>query len=167
MDMDMDMDTDTRYGYSTIRKRIIDAYLFILIDDNAKSITPGCFERHWRVFEFDGKPKYELDLFGLRENKGLVAGEGVDYIPKRWCVLNPQARDFEDFPRNIDYACSLSDCTALGYGSSCNHHEDPSDEECQFPVMIARGNPVAVHRTVLGILLAVLEGFIVFLLLVS
>ncbi|GFZ09419.1 O-Glycosyl hydrolases family 17 protein [Actinidia rufa] len=128
------------------RKGVIDAYLFSLIDENAKSIAPGCFERHWGIFY-------------------------------------------------------LSDCTALGYGSSCNHlsvrgnasyafnmyyqfkdqhswdcdfsglavvtDEDPWDEKCQFLVMIAQGNPVALHRTVLGILLAVLDVFIVFLLLVS
>ncbi|XP_028098265.1 glucan endo-1,3-beta-glucosidase 8-like [Camellia sinensis] len=96
----------------------------------------------------------------------------------------------------------MSDCTALGYGSSCNHlsakgnasyafnmyyqlndqnswdcdfsglamvtDEDPSDDRCQFPVMIAFGSPTMVlHRTVFGIFLAVLEGCIVFLLLVS
>lgn len=77
-------------------------------------------------------------------------------------------------PKNIDYACSQSDCTALGYGSSCNHlsveqnasyafnmyyqlnnqnswdcdfgglavvtDEDPSDDKCRFPLMIAVGH---------------------------
>ncbi|KAM5547666.1 glucan endo-1,3-beta-glucosidase 8 [Rosa sericea] len=103
------------------RKGMIDVYLFSLIDENAKSIAPGCFERHWGLFEFDGKPKYELDLSGSGQNKGLVAVEGVDYMPKRWCVLNPDAKDLYGLPSSINYACSLSDCTALGYGSSCNN----------------------------------------------
>ncbi|KAL7259731.1 hypothetical protein ACSBR1_005580 [Camellia fascicularis] len=185
-----------------LRKGVIEAYLFSLIDEDAKSIAPGCFERHWGIFEFDGKPKYELDLFGTRENKGLAAVTGVDYMMKRWCVLNPHVDDLQDLQRNIDYACTMSDCTALGYGSSCNHlsatgnasyafnmyyqlndqnswdcdfsglamvtDEDPSDDQCQFPVMIAYGSPTMVlHRTVFGIFLAVLEGCIVFLLLVS
>jgi hypothetical protein len=100
--------------------------------------------------------------------------EGIEYLLERWCVLNPDARNLEDLPENIDYAYSLSDCTPLGYGSSCNHlsvrgnasyafnmyyqvhnqpswdsdfsglgmltDEDPSDEKCQFPVMIAYGS---------------------------
>ncbi|XP_058184128.1 glucan endo-1,3-beta-glucosidase 8 [Rhododendron vialii] len=184
------------------RKGVIEAYLFSLIDENAKSIAPGSFERHWGIFEYDGKPKYELDLFGFRENKGLVAVKGVGYLHKEWCVLDPKADDLGELPKNVDYACSLSDCTALGYGSSCNHigvkgnasyafnmyyqlqnqnswdcdfsglavvtDEDPSDYRCEFPVMIARGNPAGLlHRGVFGILLGVLEGFVVFLLLVS
>ncbi|KAL4398482.1 hypothetical protein HN51_003098 [Arachis hypogaea] len=98
----------------------IDIYLFSLIDENAKSIAPGNFERHWGIFEFDGKPKYQLDLKGMNENKGLAPVEGVRYREKQWCILDPDAVDLNYLPDSIDYACSLSDCTALGYGSSCN-----------------------------------------------
>ncbi|XP_059638081.1 glucan endo-1,3-beta-glucosidase 8 [Cornus florida] len=184
-----------------IRKGVIDVYLFSLIDENTKSIAPGCFERHWGIFEFDGKPKYELDLSGMQKDKGLVAVEGVQYMLKRWCVLNPHAHNLEDLAKNIDYACSLSDCTALGYGSSCNHlsvkgnasyafnmyyqvksqqtwdcdfdglamltDKDPSDDQCQFPVMIAYGSSIVLPGKILSIILAILEGCIVFLLLVS
>ncbi|KAG6421131.1 hypothetical protein SASPL_117680 [Salvia splendens] len=105
-----------------LRKGRIDVYLFSLIDEDAKSIDPGSFERHWGIFEFDGKPKYELDLLGSQQNRGLVAVQGVGYMMRRWCVLDPRAKDVEwDLAKNVDYACSLSDCTALGYGSSCNH----------------------------------------------
>ncbi|KAK8534593.1 hypothetical protein V6N12_057237 [Hibiscus sabdariffa] len=31
------------------------------------------------------------------------------------------ATDFDELPESVSYACSLSDCTALDYGSSCNH----------------------------------------------
>ncbi|XP_068464474.1 glucan endo-1,3-beta-glucosidase 8-like [Phaseolus vulgaris] len=102
------------------RKGILDIYLFSLIDENAKSIAPGNFERHWGIFEFDGKPKYELDLAGLEQNKGLVPVEGVKYMEKRWCILDPEVKDLHLLAASIDYACSQSDCTALGYGSSCN-----------------------------------------------
>ncbi|KAK6132461.1 hypothetical protein DH2020_033761 [Rehmannia glutinosa] len=188
------------------RKGEIDVYLFSLIDEDTKSIDPGSFERHWGIFEFDGKPKYELDLSGLQENKGLVAVKGVRYMVRRWCVLNPRRlKDGKEFlAGNIDYACSLSDCTALGYGSSCNHlsvqgnatyafnmyyqlknqnewdcdfsglgmitDEDPSDDKCRFPVMIAYGygnSMLLLHKKLVNILLAILEGCIVFLLLVS
>ncbi|CAH9098768.1 unnamed protein product [Cuscuta europaea] len=185
-----------------IRKGRIDFYLFSLIDENAKSIAPGSFERHWGIFEFDGKPKYELDLSGKKENKGLVAVEGVAYMHKRWCILNPELKELDDLARNIDYACSLSDCTALEYGSSCNHLSaqgnasyafnmyyqfknqnswdcdfsglavvtdlDPSEGDCQFPVMITEAHSVMLlHKKLLYILLAIAQGCIVFLLLVS
>ncbi|KAL2929283.1 Glucan endo-1 3-beta-glucosidase 8 [Bienertia sinuspersici] len=106
-----------------LRKGKIDIYLFSLIDEDSKSVAPGNFERHWGIFEFDGKPKYQLDLAGMQENRELIPVEGVKYMQKKWCVLNPDVlKDLEDsLADNIDYACSLSDCTALGYGCSCNH----------------------------------------------
>lgn len=182
------------------RKGVIDFYLFSLIDENAKSIDPGSFERHWGIFEFDGKPKYELE-------KPLTAVENVEYLGRRWCVLNPNVRlSDRRLPESIDYACSKSDCTALGYGSSCNHlsaqgnasyafnmyyqmndqniwdcdfsgmaavtHHDPSVNSCRFPIMVkpprAGGLPMVVlHKTLLGVLVLVLELSLVFLLLVS
>ncbi|XP_074366607.1 glucan endo-1,3-beta-glucosidase 8-like [Apium graveolens] len=184
------------------RKGVIDVYLFSLVDEDTKSIAPGFFERHWGIFEFDGKPKYELDLSGAEQNKGLIPVEGVRYMPKKWCVLNPHVKELDDLASNVDYACSLSDCTALGYGSSCNHlsrkqnasyafnmyyqfknqngwdcdfsglatltDEDPSDDKCRFPIMIAYGSSIILlHRKIWYILLAILEGIIVFLLIVS
>ncbi|KAF8398477.1 hypothetical protein HHK36_017406 [Tetracentron sinense] len=104
-----------------VRNKKVNVYLFSLIDENAKSIAPGSFERHWGLFEFDGKPKYELDLSGYKKNKGLIGAQYVEYMPKKWCVLDPDAEDLSDLPDSISYACSLSDCTSLGYGSSCNH----------------------------------------------
>lgn len=103
------------------RKGKIEIYLFSVIDENAKSVEPGNFERHWGIFEYDGKPKYELDLSGSKKDKGLVPVDGVEYMLKRWCILNPDAKDLDELAQNIDYACSLSDCTTLGYGSSCNN----------------------------------------------
>ncbi|XP_062148661.1 glucan endo-1,3-beta-glucosidase 8 [Alnus glutinosa] len=186
-----------------LKKGTIDIYMFSLIDENAKSVAPGSFERHWGIFEFDGKPKYELDLLGLQENKGLIPAEDVEYLMKRWCVLNPDASNLEDLPHNIDYACSLSDCTALGYGSSCNHlsaqgnasyafnmyyqvhdqqswdcdfsglamltHEDPSDEKCQFPVMIAYGSSLLLHGETSDVLVKIVGVymFILFILYLS
>ncbi|XP_009610855.2 glucan endo-1,3-beta-glucosidase 8-like [Nicotiana tomentosiformis] len=180
-----------------VRKGKIDVYLFSLIDENTKSIAPGSFERHWGIFEFDGKPKYELD-----DIKRLAAVEGVNYMHKRWCILKPHhhLKDAQDLlAKSIDYACSLSDCTALGYGSSCNHltaqgnasyafnmyyqfksqncdfqglatltHKDPSDDKCHFPLMIADGRRVMLlHKNFVYIILAFLQGFLVILLLLS
>ncbi|XP_071715261.1 glucan endo-1,3-beta-glucosidase 8 [Rutidosis leptorrhynchoides] len=184
-----------------IRNGPLHIYLFSLLDENKKSIAPGSFETHWGIFEYDGKPKYELDLRGEKGNKGLSPVMGVRYKSRRWCVLNPRVKDLDGLAKEVDYACSLSDCTSLGFGSSCNHlslrgnasyafnmyyqlqnqnewdcdfsglavltGEDPSVAGCQFPVMIAYGTSVVVHRTVLKVLFGVLEACIVFLLLVS
>ncbi|XP_066335549.1 glucan endo-1,3-beta-glucosidase 8-like isoform X1 [Miscanthus floridulus] len=100
----------------------IEVYLFGLIDEDAKSVAPGNFERHWGIFTFDGRPKFPLDLRGDGRPTMPVPARGVEYLPRRWCVLNPiSAGDAMDgrLADNVGYACSRADCTALGYGCSC------------------------------------------------
>uniref|UniRef100_A0A0E0J3K5 glucan endo-1,3-beta-D-glucosidase n=1 Tax=Oryza nivara TaxID=4536 RepID=A0A0E0J3K5_ORYNI len=99
----------------------IEVYLFGLMDEDTKSVAPGNFERHWGIFTFDGRPKFPLDLRGAGRPAMPVPAKGVKYLPRRWCVLNPNVTD-DDAGRladNVGYACSHSDCTALGYGCSC------------------------------------------------
>ncbi|XP_042481341.1 glucan endo-1,3-beta-glucosidase 8 [Macadamia integrifolia] len=103
-----------------LRPGYLEVYLFGLIDEDAKSIAPGSFERHWGIFRYDGQPKFPMDFSGQGQNKFLVAAKDVQYLPQRWCVFNPNAKDVSNLGDNINYACSFSDCTALGYGSSCN-----------------------------------------------
>eukprot|EP01018_Ginkgo_biloba_P033196 Gb_05521 [translate_table: standard] len=104
-----------------MRTGTIEVYLFSLIDEDFKSIAPGNFERHWGIFQYDGQPKYLLDLSGEEQNKALVGARDVRYLPQRWCVLNPSATDLTQLPDSITYACTYADCTSLGYGSSCNN----------------------------------------------
>ncbi len=47
-----------------LRPGVLDGYLFSLLDEDAKSILPGPFERHWGIFNYDGSLKYTLDLTG-------------------------------------------------------------------------------------------------------
>ncbi|EEF36935.1 glucan endo-1,3-beta-glucosidase 8 [Ricinus communis] len=103
-----------------LRPGFIEVYLFGLLDEDAKSIAPGNFERHWGIFRYDGQPKFALDLSGQGQNKLLVGAQNVQYQPSKWCMFNPNAKDLSKLADNIDYACTFSDCTALGYGSSCN-----------------------------------------------
>ncbi|CAN1245686.1 Glucan endo-1,3-beta-glucosidase 8, partial [Linum grandiflorum] len=103
-----------------LRPGFIEVYLFGLLDEDAKSIAPGSFERHWGIFRYDGQPKFALDLSGQGQNRFLVGAKGVDYLPAKWCMFNPNAKDLSKLADNINYACTFSDCTALGYGSSCN-----------------------------------------------
>eukprot|EP00250_Pteridium_aquilinum_P035776 c9918_g1_i1 orf=120-1604(+) len=97
----------------------INFYLFCLIDEDRKSIQPGNFEPHWGIFEYDGKPKYALSLTGPN-GPNLVQAAGVQYLTTQWCVYNPNGGDQSKLGDSITYACENSDCTALGYGCSCN-----------------------------------------------
>lgn len=98
----------------------IEVYLFGLIDEDAKSIAPGNFERHWGIFRYDGQPKFAMDLSGQGQNKLLIGAKNVQYLPQSWCTFNPDAKDLSKLADNINYACTYGDCTSLGYGSSCN-----------------------------------------------
>ncbi|KAL2495518.1 O-Glycosyl hydrolase family 17 protein [Forsythia ovata] len=93
----------------------MDVYLFSLLDEGAKSVLPGNFERHWGIFSFDGQAKYSLNLGnGLLKN-----AKDVHYLPSRWCVANP-TRDLSAVANHFKLACSFADCTTLNYGGSCN-----------------------------------------------
>jgi len=48
-----------------LRPGVLQGYLFSLLDEDAKSIAPGAFERHWGIFNYDGSIKYTLDLSGI------------------------------------------------------------------------------------------------------
>ncbi|CAA7022267.1 unnamed protein product [Microthlaspi erraticum] len=103
-----------------LRPIYIEVYLFGLLDEDAKSIAPGDFERHWGILKYDGTPKFPIDLSGQGQNKLLVGAQNVTYLQNKWCSFNPEAKDLTKLAKNIDFACTYSDCTALGYGSSCN-----------------------------------------------
>ncbi|KAL8137281.1 hypothetical protein V2J09_003282 [Rumex salicifolius] len=95
----------------------LDVYLFGLLDEGAKSILPGNFERHWGIFSFDGQAKYPLNL-GLG-NRYLKNARDVEYLPERWCVANP-TKDLSMVDNHYKLACSTADCTTLEYGGSCS-----------------------------------------------
>ncbi|MQL75057.1 hypothetical protein Taro_007421 [Colocasia esculenta] len=95
----------------------VDIYLFSLLDEDQKSLLPGNFERHWGIFSFDGQAKYPLNL-GLGNGR-LKNAKDVNYLPSRWCVANPST-DLSSVANHMKLACSVSDCTTLFYGGSCN-----------------------------------------------
>ncbi|KAJ6870008.1 hypothetical protein NC652_035805 [Populus alba x Populus x berolinensis] len=95
----------------------MDIYLFALLDEGAKSVLPGNFERHWGIFSFDGQAKYALNL-GLG-NKLLKNAKNVEYLPSRWCVADP-SKDLTNVANHLRIACGAADCTTLNYGGSCN-----------------------------------------------
>ncbi|KAK2982032.1 hypothetical protein RJ640_029260 [Escallonia rubra] len=98
----------------------IEVYLFGLIDEDAKSLLPGTFERHWGIFSYDGQPKFPIDFSGQGKNKSAVPAKNVTYLPNSWCMLNPKAGDLSKLDDQIKAACEDADCTPLGFGSSCN-----------------------------------------------
>lgn len=101
----------------------IEFYLFSLLDEDQKSIEPGNFERHWGIFQYNGVAKYALSIPGSAGNGALVNAQGVQYLQQRWCVLASNA-DLSSLGKPITFACTYSDCTSLGYGSSCNAYLD-------------------------------------------
>ncbi|WCJ42904.1 O-Glycosyl hydrolases family 17 protein [Euphorbia peplus] len=100
------------------RKNAPTVYIFSLLDEDFKSTLPGNFERHWGIFTFDGKVKYELDT---GNGKGLVPAKGVKYLDKEWCVMAPDASTTNPkMDESLAYACDFADCTStLDNGSSC------------------------------------------------
>ncbi|PKA62136.1 Glucan endo-1,3-beta-glucosidase 5 [Apostasia shenzhenica] len=96
-----------------------DIYIFGLIDEDAKSIQPGNFERHWGLFYYDGSVKYPLVLDG---GLSLVPAKGVRYQAPQWCVMSPAASLTDpELPGSVSYACEYADCTSIGLGSSCGN----------------------------------------------
>ncbi|XP_062232768.1 glucan endo-1,3-beta-glucosidase 8-like [Phragmites australis] len=115
-----------------LRPGKLEVYLFGLFDEDMKSIAPGNFERHWGIFTYDGKPKFPMDLTGQGNDKLLAAVPNVQYLPKQWCVFDDSAKDKSKLPGNIEYACASGDCTALGYGCSCNGLDEKSNISYAF-----------------------------------
>ncbi|CAN6464960.1 unnamed protein product [Victoria cruziana] len=115
-----------------LRPGYIEVYLFGLIDEDAKSIAPGDFERHWGIFTFDGQPKFAMDLNGTNTNNSLVAAKKVEYLPRQWCVLRQDAENVTAIADNMNYACAFSDCTALAFGASCSKLDGRSNASYAF-----------------------------------
>ncbi|CAO2831915.1 unnamed protein product [Amaranthus hypochondriacus] len=100
-----------------LRPGNIEMYLFGLLDEDAKSVGPGWFERHWGIFRYDGQPKFPMYVQNQEIN--LIGAKGVKYLTNQWCEFNPNAKDLSKLGENLNFACSRADCTSLGYGSSC------------------------------------------------
>ncbi|KAL2936417.1 Glucan endo-1 3-beta-glucosidase 5 [Bienertia sinuspersici] len=107
-----------------------EVYIFSLIDEDAKSVDPGNFERHWGLFYYDGSIKYQLKM---AKGKSLVPAKGVKYLAKKWCVLAPQANPQNpSLAQSISSACQVADCTSLSYGASCSKLDARSNASYAF-----------------------------------
>ncbi|CAA6658582.1 unnamed protein product [Spirodela intermedia] len=122
-------DINARAAYA---QRFYGGLLRRIAAKDAKSIAPGNFERHWGIFRYDGQPKFAMDLSGQGGQSFLVPAKGVEYLPARWCVFNPATEDLSKLGESITYACTFSDCTALGYGSSCNGLDERGNASYAF-----------------------------------
>ncbi|OVA16056.1 Glycoside hydrolase [Macleaya cordata] len=107
-----------------------EVYIFGLIDEDAKSIQPGNFERHWGIFNYDGTLKYSMNL---GNGRNLVPAKGVKYLAKEWCVMSPEASTSDpNLGDSVNYACTYADCTSLGFGSSCGELDAKSNASYAF-----------------------------------
>lgn len=116
-----------------LRPGKMDVYLFGLIDEDMKSVAPGNFERHWGIFFYDGRPKFPMDMSGKGNDKLLVPAKGVTYLEPKWCVFDSDSEtNMTEVGPLVNYACSHSDCTTLGYGSSCNNMDENGNVSYAF-----------------------------------
>lgn len=107
-----------------LRPGRIETYLFSLFDEDLKSVAPGHFERHWGIFRYDGQPKFEMDFTGEGHDKLPVAAKGVQYLEKKWCALDSSVANLSAVGAEVNYACSMSDCTAIGPDTSCGELDE-------------------------------------------
>lgn len=101
--------------------RVIQGYLFSLVDEDNKTTGAGPFERHWGIFRADLTPKYSLDLTGAgKSNAQLVGAKNAPVLAPAWCVAKPEV-DAQRLASALGYACGkvASDCTPTTVGSSC------------------------------------------------
>ncbi|KAG8373323.1 hypothetical protein BUALT_Bualt11G0012300 [Buddleja alternifolia] len=118
----------------------INAYLFSLIDEDEKSIQPGNFERHWGIFQFDGQAKYSLNL-GTTSSGSLVPARNVSYLEAKWCIMKPGTSVQDSrVSASVSYACSLADCTSLGYQTSCGNLDAQSNISYAFNSYYQKNN---------------------------
>ncbi|KAI9108695.1 hypothetical protein K1719_020342 [Acacia pycnantha] len=136
-----------------LRNGPIDMYLFSLFDEDMKSIAPGNFERHWGIFQYDGRPKFRVDFSGGGKDNWPVGAKGVKYQDRQWCVLKSSSDEWDenDLKDILGYACRNADCSSLGANCSCMNLDlqgrvsyafnqyfqtrDQEDEACDFKGM--------------------------------
>lgn len=112
----------------------IDAYIHSLSDESKLNIIRGGFIRHWGIYKFDGKPKYDIDFSGRNRDIKPVTGKGITHMPKRWCVFNNiETVDVEKKLKVLyEKACNESDCTSMEPGGSCSNLEFPHNISYAF-----------------------------------
>ncbi|KAK6944622.1 X8 domain [Dillenia turbinata] len=119
----------------------IDAYIFSWIDEDAKSIQPGNFERHWGLFYYDGSAKYQLNLGTTNSNSYLIPANNVHYQERKWCVMKPSVHlDDSGIASAVSYACANADCTALGYQTSCGSLDSRGNISYAFNSFFQKNN---------------------------
>ncbi|KAL1827455.1 hypothetical protein ACET3Z_005867 [Daucus carota] len=103
----------------------IEAYIYNLNDENAKDMSAyGPSIRHYGIYDYKGQPKFSLDLtMKGRPDAKLVPAEGVVSMPRRWCVLNTDAKlnarnRTSLILKQFERACEKNDCSKLYYGAS-------------------------------------------------
>ena len=115
-----------------LRPGHIEVYLFGLFDEDIKSVAPGHFERHWGIFGYDGQPKFAMDFSGEGRDKMPVGAKGVQYLESKWCVLDSDVRNMSAVGAEVNYACSMSDCTSVGPGTSCGDLDEKETASYAF-----------------------------------
>lgn len=112
----------------------VDAYIHNFADENKLKVVQGGFMRHWGIYRFDGKPKYDIDFSGQGRSIKPVTGKGITHMPKRWCIFNNNTNDMTKIKMHYDFACNKSDCTSMAPGGSCSNLAFPHSISYAFNI---------------------------------
>ena len=61
-----------------------------------------------------------------------VGAKGVQYLESKWCVLDSDVRNMSAVGAEVNYACSMSDCTSVGPGTSCGDLDEKETASYAF-----------------------------------
>ncbi|KAI3856600.1 hypothetical protein MKX03_036824 [Papaver bracteatum] len=102
----------------------IPTFIFSLFNENQKP-GPGT-ERNWGVMYPDGRPIYEIDLTGSKQQSDYQAlpkgNNNAPYEGKIWCVVANEARNLtNELVSAITYACGQGNgtCDLIHPGREC------------------------------------------------
>lgn len=123
----------------------IETSLTSIVDENNLRLQPrGPTDRHYGIYFYDGTPKFDIDftLKGRKDFK-LEPAQGIDKMPRRWCVFNVSARgnvNDEDILQYVAQACNRADCSRMYYGGSCSNLDFNGNVSYVFNQYFQRGN---------------------------
>ncbi|KAG6583679.1 Glucan endo-1,3-beta-glucosidase 5, partial [Cucurbita argyrosperma subsp. sororia] len=127
----------------------VDVYLFSLLDEGAKSVLPGNFERHWGLFSFDGQAKYPLNL-GLG-NKVACSIADCSMLDYGGSCNGIGAKGNISYAFNSYYQLQMQNKNSCEFdGLGMITFLDPSIGECRFLVGVTDNRSLSSRPTALA-----------------
>ncbi|XP_042051386.1 glucan endo-1,3-beta-glucosidase 8-like [Salvia splendens] len=132
----------------------IDVFINSLADEPKMRIDAllSPFDRHWGIYRSNGQPKVKVDLSDRGQDIYPTTVKGIMRMPQRWCVFSGNSTD--TYKLQGHHATGFQNEKACDFeGLSYITDQDPSMEDCLFPVEVVSGNQLiefsaalALHR---------------------